>query len=174
MPLQFFTIPISDPEPTTRELNQFLAAHRICSVDQRLVDVGLHSVWAVCVTYSTRPVDGERKVGRTTPADEGRIDYRAVLSDRHFQQYARLRKLRKTLAESAGIPPYTIATNAQLATMVRNEVQTLPQLAEIAGIGETRVAKFGTQLVTELNEARESTGDPTGVTPGSTAPTAGA
>jgi superfamily II DNA helicase RecQ len=156
MPLQFFTIPVLEPQAATAELNQFLATHRVWSVDQRLIEVGLQSVWTVCVTYGDPPSDRGRSPSRSPPSSEARIDYRDVLSETQFALFARLRKLRKTLAEAGQVPAYAVATNEQLATMVRQDVHTLGQLAEIPGLGETRVAKYGPRLLEELNAARHA------------------
>ena len=47
--------------------------------------------------------------------NEGRIDYKEVLSAPEFERFARLRLLRKELAEKEGVPAYAIFTNEQLA-----------------------------------------------------------
>jgi hypothetical protein len=39
------------------------------------------------------------------------------------------------------VPAYAVATNEQLANMVRNEARTLADIAQIEGIGETRATK---------------------------------
>jgi hypothetical protein len=58
MQLRFFTIPIQGGEEAAEELDRFLAAERILSVDRRFVEDGGASAWALCVSYE--------------PADQGR------------------------------------------------------------------------------------------------------
>jgi superfamily II DNA helicase RecQ len=67
--------------------------------------------------------------------------------------FARIRTLRKELAEGEGVPPYALFTNEQLAEMVQRRVQTAAALREIAGVGEARVEKYGQPLLRLLREA---------------------
>jgi superfamily II DNA helicase RecQ len=154
VPVLFFTIPIRDPQPATDELNRFLAQHRIWQIEHKLIECGLKSVWSVCVNYGFTP-PGPARGGRGHGGDgNGRVDYRDVLSEPQFAQFARLRKLRKTLAEQERVPAYAVATNEQLANMVRNEARTLADIAQIEGIGETRATKYGVRFLEELQQAR--------------------
>jgi superfamily II DNA helicase RecQ len=81
-----------------------------------------------------------------------------VLSEQAFAVFARLRSLRKELAESEGIPAYALFTNEQLAEMVQRRVQTAAALREIAGIGEARIEKYGETFLRLLCEAFSSSG----------------
>lgn len=49
MPLRFFTIPVFHPRDAERELNNYLASHRIVSTTRQFVADGQGSVWAICV-----------------------------------------------------------------------------------------------------------------------------
>ncbi len=143
MLLRFFTIPIQGGEEEVEELNRFLGAHRIVAIDRQLVHDGPNSAWAICVTYvqqSSRAQTGKR----------GKIDYREVLSEPDFAVFAKLRALRKTLAEKEGVPAYALFTNEQLAEMVRRHVRTLSALREIDGVGEARVEKYGEDFLALL------------------------
>lgn len=134
--MRFFTIPIHGGDEHVEELNQFLAAHRIVALDRQFVADGPNSAWALCVTYvqaSSRPQPGKR----------GKIDYREILSEPDFAVFAKLRALRKTLAEKDGVPAYALFTNEQLAEMVQRRVATLTGLRDIPGVGEARVDKHG-------------------------------
>jgi superfamily II DNA helicase RecQ len=136
MQVRFFTVPLHDGEPAAEELNTFLNAHRIIAVDRQFVHDGPNSAWAVCVSYvqaSTRPPSGKR----------GKIDYRDVLSETDFAVFAKLRALRKTLADKEGVPAYALFTNEQLAGMVQRRVRTASALREIDGVGEARAGKYG-------------------------------
>ena len=46
------------------------------------------------------------------------IDYRQILSEEDFAVFAKLRDLRKKLAENTGVPVYAVFTNEQLAQIV--------------------------------------------------------
>lgn len=144
--LRFFIISIRDGDGAADEVNQFLGAHRIVAIDREFVQDGANSAWAICVTYlqtSSRPPAGKR----------GKIDYREVLSEADFAVFAKLRALRKTLAEKEGVPAYALFTNEQLAEMVQRQARTLTALREIDGVGEARVKKYGEEFLAILQAA---------------------
>lgn len=146
MRMHFVTVPVFDSAAAEAELNQFLASHRVLAVDRKLIDDGACSVWAVCVRYVE---------SRTSAlaAKKGRVDYREVLAPEEFTRYARLRSLRKELAERDGVPPYAVFTNDQLAAMVQRHVSTAAELATIDGVGKARIDKYGQAFLDELSAA---------------------
>jgi len=158
MKLQFFTIPVRDPEAVTTELNAFLASHRIAQIDRQFVADGGNSAWSVCVTY----LDSG---GRPVPEKRGSTDYRDVLPDAQFRVFAKLRSLRKELAEKDGVPAYALFTNEQLAEMVRRPVTSVTTLKTISGIGQSRAEKYGEKFFAVL---RENPVAPTPVPPSAT------
>ena len=100
MKLQFFTIPVNDPQVATKEINAFLAAHRVVTVERQFVANGANSLWSVCVSY----IEGD---GRPGPEKrQKRVDYREVLPAEEFAIFSKLRQLRKELAEQEGVPVY--------------------------------------------------------------------
>jgi superfamily II DNA helicase RecQ len=147
MQLKFFTIPVHGNDAAQEDLNRFLNAHRIVSVERSFVQDGANSAWALCVSYEP---SGE---GRPQSGKRGKVDYREVLSEDDFAVYARLRSLRREIAESEGVPVYSLFTNEQMAEMVTRRVSSAAALREIAGIGEARVEKYGKAFLQTLAEA---------------------
>lgn len=121
-------------------MNRFLDGHRVVAIDRQFVQDGPNSAWALCITYL-------QSSGRPPPGRRGRIDYREVLSEPDFTVFAKLRALRKTLADTEGVPAYALFTNEQLAEMVQRRVRTLSALREIDGVGEGRVEKYGKEFI---------------------------
>jgi len=150
MKFQFFTIPIIDPAPTTAELNAFLATVRVVQVKRQFVPDGNNSAWSICITYLEIG-------GRPSPDKRSQTDYREVLPEAQFRVFAKLRTLRKELAEKEGIPAYAVFTNEQLAEMVRNPVKSLTSLRKISGIGQSRAEKYGEAFLTVLRENLDAT-----------------
>jgi hypothetical protein len=94
--MQFFSIPVLDPESATHALNVFLSSHHMVQVDRHLIADGAKSLWSVCVSY----VDGE---GRPEPEKRSkRGDYREILPEREFAVFDKLHTLRKELADAGG------------------------------------------------------------------------
>jgi superfamily II DNA helicase RecQ len=149
MALKFFTIPTRDAAPGEAELNGFLSSQRVLSVERQFVSLGENSFWAICVDYlpassgAPGPGGGRR----------GRIDYREVLSPETFAVFARLRDLRKQLAQAEAVPVYTIFTNDQLAEMARRRASSKADLEAIASVGDARVGKYGPQFLAALQAA---------------------
>lgn len=155
MSFEFFKIRSSDPGGEQGRLNAFLRSHRILAVRQEWVAEGSESFWAFSIDYhdgngtaSTRP----DAVGKT-----GRIDYREVLDGPNFILFAKLRDLRKVIADSDGIPSYAIFTNEQLAAMVQAKCRALDDLKAIDGIGEGRAGKYGERFLAALTQEPAAT-----------------
>ena len=136
------------------ELNKFLRAHRILSIDKRFVERvdGVH--WYFCVEYldaapGKRAMSGE-------PGGKGssstRVDYKEILSEKDFEIFLALRALRKELAEKEKAPVYTVFTNEQLAQMVQGKVVSKSALEGISGVGPARVSKYGEAFLKILKE----------------------
>ena len=119
MQLRFFAIPATDPAAAEAALNRVLAAGRVVSLERQFVADGAASFWALCVTLAPGP-------GELPAALKGgggrRLDYREVLDEADFAVFARLRMLRKEVAEAEAVPPYAVFTNEQLAAMVTGRV----------------------------------------------------
>ena len=146
MPYRFFTIPIRD-ESAADALNTFLGSHRIVAEKLEFVQDGAHSAWAVAVCYlgaHSRPAAVSDK--------KSKIDYREVLNEQDFRVYAKLRALRKSLAEQEGVPPYAIFTNQQLAALLEQRVTTVSAMQAIDGIGESRIKKYSSAFLAILSE----------------------
>lgn len=151
MQLKFFTIPVLGGEDAAEDLNRFLAAHRVLSLDRQLVQAGAASAWTVCVAFE--PAGEGRTQGGSPPGRRGKVDYREVLNEADFAVYARLRALRKEIAEGEGVPAYALFTNEQMAEMVTRRVTSLAALKEIPGIGDGRVERYGAAFLQALAEA---------------------
>ena len=64
-----------------------------------------------------------------------KTDYKEILSEPDFAIFAKLRDVRKAIAQSEAVPVYTIFTNEQLAQMVTSKATTRAALAKIDGLG---------------------------------------
>ena len=142
------------------EVNGFLRSHRILAVDRRWVDQGSDSFWSFCVDYwdGSSPIAGD---GRGAKA-RGK-DYKEILSPEDFAVFAKLRDLRKEIAQAEAVPVYTIFTNEQLAKMVETKSQTIADLQNIEGVGDARIEKYGNRfldiLVAQGNDTNETNGE---------------
>lgn len=147
MKYRFFSIPAMMPDAMQDDMNRFCAAHRVISIEKQFVQDGERSYWAVCVSYV------EKQAGPLSPR-KGNVDYREVLSAADFALFAKLRDLRKRLAEREGVPAYALFTNEQLAQMAQQRMTTKADLAALDGVGPARLEKYGEAFLNLLLSAR--------------------
>jgi ATP-dependent DNA helicase RecQ len=79
-----------------------------------------------------------------------RPDPRRELAEDEKQAYDALKAWRAARARAEGLPPYLIASNKQLTKMIKLRAATRTALTRIAGIGETKAAKYGEDILAIL------------------------
>jgi superfamily II DNA helicase RecQ len=156
MAYRFFTIPISASEGAQGELNGFLRSHRILMVERRWVERGADSFWSFCIDY-LESSGSSHPVTRESPG-RNKIDYRERLSPEDFAVFARLREIRKDIAQAEGVPVYTVFTNEQLARMVQARATNKAALETIAGVGDARIEKYGVRMLEFLRQQWDGDG----------------
>ncbi len=152
MKYKFFSIPAQNPLDAENRLNAFCAQHRVGFVEKHLIADGAESYWVICVTWH----EGEDSLS-TGGNKKLVVDYKQVLSEADFSLYLELRNFRKALAEQHAVPVYALFTNEQLAAMIQNKVANKAGLQNIAGVGNSRINKFGDDFLQKLNELWTST-----------------
>lgn len=149
MQYKIFTLPIYGGEELNEEMNKFLRAHRVVNVERKLVEQASGAAcWSFCVEY----IDGvPAPSGNPWPRKE-KIDYKAVLDEDTFNNFARLREIRKQIAESDAVPAYAVFTDAELSEIAALSEKTPSALQKIDGIGVKKVEKYGETLCNLFNE----------------------
>jgi superfamily II DNA helicase RecQ len=158
MPYRSFRIPVCSPDWAERELNTFLAGHRVLAVDRHWVDQGENSFWAVWVDYLDSTTESSPR-GLATSDSKKKVDYKVVLSPDDFAVFAQLRVLRKELAAEDGVALYNVFTNEQLAQIVQSHTRTLEDLKGISGIGQARIDKYGARVLELMKTTQEVTNE---------------
>lgn len=72
------------------------------------------------------------------PADEG--------------MFARLKRLRLSLARENGVPPYIIFSDKTLTDMCRKLPQTKEEMLQVTGVGEVKYERFGAVFLEEMRK----------------------
>ena len=65
--------------------------------------------------------------------------------------FERLKRVRKEIADSRGLPPYMIFSIATLAEMSAKRPQSREELLKIKGIGEHKADEFGERFIKAIN-----------------------
>jgi ATP-dependent DNA helicase RecQ len=66
--------------------------------------------------------------------------------------FERLRALRKRLADEHGLPPYVVFHDATLREMAARRPLTLNEFAELSGVGQAKLARYGDQFIAVMIE----------------------
>lgn len=66
--------------------------------------------------------------------------------------FARLRTLRKELADEAGLRPYMVFSDATLRAMVRQRPQNEVELLQVSGVGAVKLERYGEAFLQELSK----------------------
>ncbi len=156
MAYQTFKLPCDATAAACELVNAFLRSHAVLGVQKEWVSAGDASFWSFCVQYheggTATSISGPSRAGMAS-----KVDYREVLSAEQFHLYARLRDVRKGLAEKAGLPVFAVFTNEQLAEMVKTSAHTLTDIKAIAGVGDAKLEKYGEAMVVALATVLPST-----------------
>jgi ATP-dependent DNA helicase RecQ len=101
---------------------------------------------------SWQVLKGERtvRVGESVKPARGRKASKPVattMSSSGNSLFESLRKLRKQLADEAGMPPYIIFNDASLREMAERQPTTMEEFSTILGVGQAKLARYGGQFV---------------------------
>ena len=146
---KFFKIPVSNPNSTETELNNFCSTRSISHVERHFVPDGENSFWAIAVTYTDQDLKRLPKDKRST-----RIDYKEILSSDDFSIYAQLRDLRADISKEEGVPLYAIFSNEQISEMAVKKITTKTALLKIDKIGKGRADKYGAAFIKIVKQAK--------------------
>jgi ATP-dependent DNA helicase RecQ len=111
------------------------------------------------IPVSERKSSEEKLVPAIKPKNE-------IIRDALFEQ---LRTLRKQIADSLGVPPYVVFTDATLSEMAQKKPVSEAQMKAVSGIGTEKFRLYGQAFIAEIVAfARENTKPGTRILPGLT------
>ncbi|MCC5971871.1 MAG: DNA helicase RecQ [Pararhodobacter sp.] len=106
---------------------------------------------ALRMTAAARPIlRGEAEIHLredTVTQAPTRAEARALVSDEDAPLLAALKAHRRSLAESARVPPYIIFNDRSLIEMAERRPQTLDDFARITGVGATKLERYGASFL---------------------------
>ena len=141
MPIRIFTVPFNEETQTFHDdlVQQFCVNKRVHKIETKFFTKNGHPFWTVAVHYGVI-LENEERMARQM---EKIKDTEFGLDDAQKALLVRLKEFRREQAEQKGFPVYLVATNAQLANMVRNKCTTLESLKLIKGFGKSRIEQYG-------------------------------
>lgn len=121
-----------------------------------LIEQNLANYSVLQLTEAARPVlRGETPLLLAQPrlrvkasADKSRTSRKTAAHTNYDRDlFARLRKLRKQIADEENIPPYVVFNDATLSDMAEKMPLTAVALLEINGVGQKKLERFGQQFI---------------------------
>src|SRR5450631_1033585 len=99
------------------------------------------------IVHMAAPV--KRSRARSSPAEGPATENGAL--------FERLRALRKHLADEHGLPPYVVFHDATLREMAERRPLNLTQFADIPGVGQAKLARYGDHFIAAIAEHSSQT-----------------
>lgn len=116
-------------------------------------DIEQHS--ALCLTQAARSIlKGEMNLNLASPrlqkASYWQQNKKIQTYDRKL--FAKLRKLRKELADAEDIPPYIVFNDATLSELAKVKPNSPAKMLNISGIGDTKLQRYGDPFLALIAE----------------------
>ncbi len=148
MQIKLYTIPIIGGDSLTVEMNVFLCSKKILQVENHLIRDGKSAFWCFCIKY----IDSTNLRGEVFTTKK--VDYKALLDEKSFTRFSKLREIRKKVAQDDAVPAYAVFTDEELAGLARLEVITLANMKSIQGIGQKKVEKYSKFFILDNEESK--------------------
>jgi superfamily II DNA helicase RecQ len=137
MNIKIFTIPFDRDKKyfDDDEVNKFIINKKIFEYKINFFCEDNRNYWTVIIVYET--------VIEKVSISKEMTEVERILFDK-------FREWRKETAENEGIPVYIVATNNQIASIIRLRPKSLEQLKTIDGFGKKKIEKYGKIIVEKI------------------------
>ncbi len=134
-------------------LNQFLGSVTVKKTSTQYVPAE-PDYWSVLVFYENGKATKENgKTPRriTKEAVSHTSEPETLLTTDQLEIVTALKQWRRDKANAVNQPDYLICQNAALEALARQKPRTLEELSHVKGFGESRISKFGEDVIAILN-----------------------
>jgi len=115
--------------------------------------------WTVMLLYAPDTVQPVHRA-KEASAKPKKDNYRALLNEQSTPLFNFLREWRNQRAMEKGQPPYVLFTNKQLALLATQTPTSLNRLAQIQGVGKTKLELYGKEILGIINKNLSETAQP--------------
>lgn len=116
-------------------------------------DVGACDACSVCLGQRAADYVGGHALRGAIERPTKRANPGTLASDEDEALFQRLRRLRKELADEAGVPPYVVFSDATLRGMATARPRTRDELLQVSGVGKTKLRRYGDEFLSEIRSA---------------------
>ncbi len=152
MLIKLFVVPVGDNGAILGEMTAFLKAHKVLEIESHFISKPNGESWHFCIRYiesATNLPFGDSKT---------KIDYRETLDEATFVKFSKLREIRKKVALDAGVSPFIVFTDAELAELAKMDSITVAKMRTIKGVGEGKIEKYGAHFITKTDNTKNEKG----------------
>lgn len=117
------------------------------------IDITQHAT--LKLTEAARPVlKSDRTVTLAVPRLSVARSNKGKFDARHYDRalFAKLKHLRKSIAEQDEVPPFVVFSDASLADMAESLPQNDRDFLQISGVGNTKLERYGQAFLTLINQ----------------------
>ncbi len=131
-----------------------------------LLNVDMEAFGGLKLTKSARPVlrgeqsvwlrrDAELAKRKTSKAERGSRLRESFAGENEDPLWQALKAKRLELAREQGVPPYVIFHDSTLLEILNRKPQTLGEMAQISGVGQAKLARYGDAFVRVVDSVIE-------------------
>ncbi|MCY7295713.1 DNA helicase RecQ [Alteromonas sp. a30] len=128
-------------------------------IHQGLVRIDLTRHSALCLTEGARPVlKGDVALMLAVPRLSFIWDKQKTANTADYDRalFAKLKNLRKRIAEEDEVPPFVIFTDLTLAEMARHLPQNSTDFLDISGVGDSKLRRYGERFMALISKHQET------------------
>jgi len=144
---KFFWVSAQNSSSIENDLNHFLSSVHVLKIQKEFVSNGSDSHFCILVEYIKSENQTSNSSTYKNSSSKKKVDYREILSPEDFSLYDTIRTWRKVVAQKEAVQLYTILTNEQMSIIAQKRINTLNGLKEIEGLGDTRIDKYGKEII---------------------------
>jgi len=146
MKVKVLKVRISEEFQTTDEtlVNNFLSRYDVVNMNSKLVQDEIN-YWSVLVYYQEK--------SKQTNSNKVSVSSEEELSEEEKIIYNKLKDWRFEKSKELDQPPYIIFHNTHLMSIAKFKPYNLRDLEQISGLGESKIKRYGTEIIEVLANA---------------------
>ncbi|PZU80907.1 MAG: aldolase [Chryseobacterium sp.] len=146
MKVKVLKIRISEEFQNTDEtlVNDFISRYDVMNMSSKLVQDEINH-WSVLIYYQEK--------SKQSISNKMSVNSEEDLSDEEKIIYSKLKDWRYEKSKELNQPPYIIFHNTHLMSIAKFKPYNLQDLEQINGLGESKIKRFGSEIIEVLENA---------------------
>lgn len=126
-------------------------------IHKGIIRVDLEAYAALRLTEAARPIlRGQTSLELATPRLDVKSNKASETRDYDKVLFAKMKHLRKAIADEHSVPPFVIFSDATLIDMVEKMPMNQSDMLAVSGVGETKLERYGAAFLTLIEDYASS------------------